>query len=205
MTKERLKSPRVRLFVALDLPMTVREGIAAWGGSALRDPALRPVPTEALHVTLAFLGWRPERDVRRAAEVLHRVRAPAPRIAFEAEPVARPGGRKPARLFAIEAPSEGTIALQRDLEAELVEARLYKPEKRPFWSHVTVARVRREKGERNRYMRVERPPGPLPAALCEPFGGVRVTLYRSILRPVGAEYTPLAQVELPTDEAAAKR
>lgn len=202
MAKERLKSPRLRLFVALDLPSGVREGLAAWGDGELADPALRRVPQGALHVTLAFLGWRPERDVRRVAEVVHRVRGPAPRIALEADPVARPAGRKPPRLYALDAPSEETLALQRGLEAELVEARLYRPEKRPFWSHVTVARVRREKGERNRYMRVERPPGPLPPALCEPFGGVRVTLYLSVLRPAGAQYTPLAQVELPTDEAA---
>jgi hypothetical protein len=30
-TKERLKSPRARLFVALDLPEETREGIVAWG------------------------------------------------------------------------------------------------------------------------------------------------------------------------------
>jgi 2'-5' RNA ligase len=60
MAKERLKSPRTRLFVALDLPDAVREGLVAWGERELRDPALRPVRPEALHVTLAFLGWSSE-------------------------------------------------------------------------------------------------------------------------------------------------
>ena len=50
-------------------------------------------------------------------------------------------------------------------------------------------------------MRVETPPGPLPAELCEPFGAVRVTLYRSLLRPTGAEYVSLAALDLPSDEA----
>ncbi|MGN6217756.1 MAG: 2'-5' RNA ligase family protein [Solirubrobacterales bacterium] len=67
MAKERLKSPRARLFVALDLPDRIREGIAAWGREALSDPALRPVPVESLHVTLAFLGYRPEKEVERIA------------------------------------------------------------------------------------------------------------------------------------------
>ena len=43
------------------------------------------------------------------------------------------------------------------------------------------------------------PPGPVPEALRAPFRGVRITLYRSILRSAGAEYDPLAQVELPSD------
>lgn len=204
-TKERLKSPRVRLFVALDLPAAVREGIAAWGERALADPALRPVPQKALHVTLAFLGWRWERDIPRAAEIVNRVRAGAPSLGFGPEPVAIPPKRREKSLFALDAPSRAATAMQRDLEAELVEARLYKPEKRPFWSHVTVARVRREKAAKRRYMAVRRPPGPIPEALCEPFQAVRVTLYRSVLQPAGAQYTPLAQVELPTSTGPGRR
>jgi RNA 2',3'-cyclic 3'-phosphodiesterase len=200
--KERLKSPRVRLFVALDLPAEVRNGIVAWGEDALSDPALRPVSPQALHITLAFLGWCWEREITRAAEIVHRVRAGMPRIELAAEPVGIPP-RKSPRLFALDGPSEDTVAIQRELEAELVAARLYKPEKRPFWSHVTVARVRKVRGEK-RYMRVERAPPAIPEALRAPFLGVRVTLYRSVLRPAGAEYTPLAQTELPTDEAAVR-
>ena len=37
----------------------------------------------------------------------------------------------------------------------------------------------------------------LPAALEQPFGSVRIALYRSNLRPQGAEYVSLANVELP--------
>jgi hypothetical protein len=51
-------------------------------------------------------------------------------------------------------------------------------------------------------MRVEAPPGPLPAELLEPFGAVRVTLYRSRLRPSGAEYVSLAELDLPPAKAA---
>lgn len=203
--KERLKSPRVRLFVALDLPASVRQGIAAWGRAALVDPALRPVPQDALHVTLVFLGWRWERDIPRAAEIVNRIRGVAPRLELASEPVAIPRKRREKSLFALDAPSQATTALQQGLEAELVEARLYKPEKRPFWSHVTVARVRREKAGKRRYMAVHRPPEPIPEALHGPFQAVRVTLYRSVLQSAGAQYTPLAQVELPTSTGPGQR
>ena len=205
MTKERLKSPRARLFVALDLPERVREGLVAWQGEALPDPALRPVAAEALHVTLCFLAYQPEREIERIAEVVRLVGARPVVARLKGEPVAVPP-RRP-RLFAVDAESEAAIELQAELSDALIAERFYKPEKRDFWPHVTVARIKptkrsaseRRGRRRGRPMRVEAPPGPLPAELCEPFDAARVTLYRSLLRPTGAEYVSLAALDLPSD------
>jgi 2'-5' RNA ligase len=202
--KERLGSPRARLFVALDLPDRVREPLAAWQRRELGDPALRTVAPDALHVTLCFLDYHPERLIERIAAAIEGI-APRPvEVRFEPEPVAVPRNRP--RLFAADAPSEATGELQAELSAGLEAEGFYTPEKRPFWSHVTVARVRPERGEKGPPRRrrrgkprvVERPPGPLPEALLDPFFGVRVTLYRSHLRPAGAEYAPLAGFDLPS-------
>lgn len=193
MAKERLKSPRLRLFVALDLPDEVREGIAAWGGRA-EDPALRQLPAENLHVTLAFLGWRPEKEVERIAAVLEESVAPAPLVELR-DPVPLPP-RRP-RLFALPAVSPGAELLQAGLQERLAAEHFYKPEKRPFWPHVTFARVRPEGRGSKKPMRVESSPAELPQSLSEAFYGVRLTLYRSELQRAGARYIPLAQVELP--------
>lgn len=195
MAKERLKSPRVKLFVALDLPEPVRAGIDEWGARELDDPALRPVPRRSLHITLAFLGWRPEKQVAELAEVVAASRAAAPSLEL-GQPVQRPE-RGRARLFALPVASPGAVALQSGLEERLVAARLYEPEKRPFWPHVTVARVKREERGSKRPARVSKAPGALSEELLRPFDAVRITLYRSELQPQGAQYTPLAQVELP--------
>jgi 2'-5' RNA ligase len=195
MAKERLKSPRARLFVALDLPEGVRDGIVAWGRKELADPALRPVAAESLHVTLAFLGWLPEKEIPRLAGIVSAAGGPAPRLRLE-DPVPRPQRGRP-RLFALPADSPGAVELQAGLQERLVEARLYEPEKRPFWPHVTVARVRREERGSKRPALVARPPGAAPKALLQAVSCVRMTLYRSELKPQGAEYTPLAQVDLP--------
>jgi len=197
MTKERLKSPRARLFVALDLPEGVRSGIVAWGRDELGDPALRQVAPESLHITLAFLGYRPEKEIERLAAVVEQSGGPGPSIELRG-PVARPPRGRP-RLFALPAHSPGAVTLQATLQERLAAERLYQPEKRPFWPHVTVARVRPEGRGSRRSRRVSRLPGPLPQALLQPFNGVRVTLYRSKLQPQGALYTPLAQVELSAD------
>jgi 2'-5' RNA ligase len=195
MTKERLKSPRARLFVALDLPDEVRDGLAAWGRQALGDPALRRVAPESLHVTLAFLGYLAEKEIPRLAEIVEASGGPAPRIEL-GNPVQRPE-RGRARLFALPAESPATVELQAGLQEKLVEAHLYKPEKRPFWPHVTLARVRREERDSKRPALVSQPPKALPQDLLQPFDGIRIVLYRSELQPQGAQYTPLAQVELP--------
>lgn len=194
MAKERLKSPRARMFVALDLPQAVREGLGAWGKVELADPALRPVRPEFLHVTLAFLGHRPQKEAEAVAAAMTECAGPAPLVDL-GEVTAKPP-RRP-RLFALPAHSPGTEAMQARLSELLVSERLYKPEKRPFWPHVTVARVRPEGRGSKRPMRVEHWPAELPQGLSGPFYGVRLTLYRSELQPQGARYVPMAQVELP--------
>jgi RNA 2',3'-cyclic 3'-phosphodiesterase len=194
MAKERLKSPRARMFIALDLPEALRAEIVAWGRRELRDPALRVVPAQSLHITLAFLGYMAERQVEPLSWIVAGLESPAPTIEL-GDPVAKPTLKR-ARLFALPAESPGAVALQAELEEKLVAERLFKPEKRPFWPHVTVARVK-SKGRGSRApQRVEKTPGWLPEELSRPARAVRLRLYRSELNPTGARYTPLAQIEL---------
>ena len=105
MVKERLKSPRARLFVALDLPDAVRAGIAAWGREELVDPALRPVRAESLHITLAFLGYLSEKEIPRLGEIVESSGGRAPSIELD-DPVPRPERGRP-RLFALPADFAG--------------------------------------------------------------------------------------------------
>jgi len=185
---------RIRAFVALDLPDAVRAGIDSWGAAELGDEALRPVAVEKLHLTLCFLGHIPAADVERAARIVAAVGPRPVPVTFRAEPVAKPRGRP--RLFALDADSPAAVALQEELARELAEAGVYEPDQRPFWPHLTVARVRSETGKR-RPRRVRTRPGALPAALVHTFDSVRIALYRSNLRPGGAQYVPLANLDLP--------
>jgi len=182
------------LFVALDLPEGMRAGIVAWGERELTDPGVRRVAPESLHVTLAFLGYLREREIPRLAGVVEGAGGPAPRLLL-GQPVPRPERGRP-RLFALPVESPAAVELQARLQEGLVGARLYRPEKRPFWPHVTVARVRRRERGSQRPALVSKPPGALPQALLQPAVCRRLTLYRSVLQPQGAQYTPLAQVEL---------
>jgi len=203
---ERSESSRViRAFVALQLPEDVRERIAAWGAEELSDPALRPVPREHLHVTLAFLGWQEEDSIAETAKLLGTCAGRAPALQLGLDPVAKPGGRRP-NFFALEVSSPAASLLQAEVAATLADAGVYQPDERRFWPHVTLARTRTEKrqggGRSKRRMAVRRAPKRLPQELAQPFEAVRLTLYRSILRSAGAQYDALAQFELPATQAA---
>jgi 2'-5' RNA ligase len=184
---ERPGSPRARLFVALEPGESVRRELAAWCDELVsgRDD-LRPVGEHALHLTLVFLGWQYERDVGRIGDLVEAA-------ATEEVPLLTPAGvkavppRRP-RLFGLDLrDEEGRAgALQAALSSALEGARLYRPEKRPFWPHMTLARVKRN-----------RRAAPLEAAAMPgPFEAPALTLYRSTLRPQGAVYDPLRRVEL---------
>jgi RNA 2',3'-cyclic 3'-phosphodiesterase len=194
--KERLKSPRARLFVALDLPQDVRSGLVDWQRTALSDPALRLVRPEALHITLVFLGYHPEKEAKKIAKKAFAVDAAAPAVELITDPVGVP--RKRPRLIAVEAQSDDTVELQRQVEERLVGAGYYEPEKRPFWPHLTVARVKPEAPGSRKPAQIRRDPPPLPEHMFRFFRPTRLVLFKSHLRPTGAEYESVAELELPT-------
>jgi RNA 2',3'-cyclic 3'-phosphodiesterase len=183
-TRERPGSPRTRLFVALELPEQARGSIAVWRDASLGGfDDLRPVRAEYLHMTLVFLGWQYERDIERIAATAFEPLAglaPAELSARALVPVPKRG----PRLFALdlEDPAGAASTVQEAAARALSAARFYEPEKRPFWPHVTLARVKR--GRRAPRVEATDPPG-------ERFEASVITLYRSVLQPQGARYEPL--------------
>jgi 2'-5' RNA ligase len=177
---------KLRLFVALDLPAAARAALAAFR-SAAADPAVwRPLPDDALHLTLAFLGHRPEADVPALVDVLRRVESAAPRLVL-GEALALPP-RRPRVLTAEVLDPDGTLtALQAAVSRDLAAGGLYTPETRPYRPHATVARLRPD-------ARAPRETGSDPVSL--EFHGEALTLYQSRLRRDGARYEPLASFPL---------
>jgi len=173
--------------VALDLPEDVRAELAVWRDERIRGrDDLRPVAEEALHVTLAFLGYRAEQEAGAIAEAITSAAGEAPLLV--------PGDVKPIpprrpRLFALDLddPDGACARLQQRVSDALEAERFYKPEKRPFWPHVTLARVKRN--QRADPLPADRPP-------LDPFRAPQLTLYRSTLRPQGAKYDALAEAAL---------
>jgi 2'-5' RNA ligase len=169
--------------------MEDRAGLAEWRDRLVegRDD-LRPSAAETLHLTLVFLGYQAEKDVPAIARAA--LGAVQELSAAELSPSAiTPLPRRSPRLFALDLEdADGrAAAIQAAASAALAEGRWYRPERRAWWPHMTLARVKR--GRRAEPLES---PEPLPGPLVAPV----VTLYRSTLRPQGALYTPLEQVEL---------
>jgi 2'-5' RNA ligase len=176
--------------VALELPDEARVALVSWQARVLtgRDPELRAVAPDALHVTLAFLGGRPESEIGAIGSAVSG--AVAGLVAPSLEPLAVKGvPRRRPRLFAVDlSDADGRAgAVQAAVSNALSDSGFYTPEKRAFWPHITVARVRR--GTREVAPLREPPPG-------EPFVAREVVLYRSWLSPRGARYEPLVRATL---------
>ena len=125
------------------------------------------------------------------------VQAEAPAVELAAEPVGIPRGKRP-RLIAVAANSEGTVALQKQVEERLVQSGFYEPEKRAYWPHLTVARVRPEAPGSRKPALITTQPHPLPEHMFRFFRPTRLVLFKSHLRRTGAEYEAMAELELTT-------
>ena len=133
-------------------------------------------------MTLVFLGYQPEKEIERIAEAAF---APLRGLAVArlAPADVKPVPPRRPRLFALDLldEDERAGAVQAAAERALVKGGWYRPEKRPFWPHLTLARVKRDRRADPLAAR-----GGLPGR----FEAREVVLYRSTLRPQGAEYTP---------------
>lgn len=180
----------MRLFVALDVPTQMLQRVQRWQRTVVRGERLRPVALEALHVTLAFLGQRPQAVAEDVGQVLAELR-PGPvegRLLPEPVPVPR---RRP-RLLALAVESRAAVALQAELSRRLRDLGLHEPDERPYWPHLTVFRLQRRRNG-NGPTRVPA----LDGGDGQAFGFRRIALYRSDLRPKGASYSLLAANDLP--------
>ncbi len=173
---------RLRLFVGLPLPQDSVERLAAWQERELanvRDTRL--VPRGNLHVTLAFLGWRPSADVAGINEVAREAARAAER------PVLTVAGYRETRsvgMVVLDDEDGRATRLAEAVGEGLERLGVYEREKRSWLPHVTVLRFRR-------------PPRVRPALPdLGPVSPSEVALYHSVLLPTGAQYEILQSVPL---------
>ena len=171
---------RIRLFCALSLPDEIVDAVLDWQ-ARLPGGRFRPVPPDNLHVTLAFLGHRPRRDVEPvAAELEAAARSAGPiRLAVRGYRETRSVG-----MLVLDDAGGAAATLAADLHARLERLGVYTPERRPWLSHLTVVRF----PERPRL----RPSLPELGDIV-PSGAA---VYHSVLRPTGAQYVVLQEFAL---------
>ena len=165
-----------RLFVAIELPETVRDLLEPL---ALGLPGGRAVPREQLHLTLRFIGELEGKALRDVRGVLGEVRA-RPFSLTACGVGCFPRRRDPRVAWAGFRHGPELAALHRGVEAALERVGI-PPEGRKLHPHVTLVRLGAPRPARvaawlREHAMLESPPFPVTA----------FRLYSSLLRPSGA-------------------
>lgn len=196
----------MRLFVGLDLPDEIRDRIAQFMAE-MRGlaPDVRWVKAESLHVTLKFIGEKPDRFAIEIQKALASIAAPSFEIAFRGSgffPTPRA-----ARVFWIGIKADAALPqLAGKIDASLAQIRIPK-ETRAFSPHLSVARAgsgapprQQTDGKNLRFAQLQER---LAQVAASHFGTMLARdffLYRSHLSSQGSRYEKLARFELHSPE-----
>lgn len=201
-----LCSTQMRIFVGLDLPEEIRSRIAQFMADVRGlAPDVRWVAAESLHVTLKFVGEKPDAIVSQVQESLVSVSAPSFEIAF------RGSGffptPKSARVFWIGIEGGAALAkLAYQIEDVLAGIGIPK-EERAFSPHLTLARAgagapQRKKADHanSRFAMLQQRLAQMPATEFGTMLARDFFLYRSQLSSQGSRYTKIARFTLRSPE-----
>ena len=175
----------MRLFIALDLPEAVRDSLAAWRPD-LPDP--RWTSADRLHLTLRFLGERPDARAETIADRMDTFAA-APVPVRTGDLIRLPSARRP-RVLAVRLEENAALTdLYARLGATLAKVGV-PPDERPPFPHVTLARFKTpEPAALRKALRGTSPPEAAGVA-------TTVSLIHSERSAEGSTYTPIMTVTL---------
>jgi 2'-5' RNA ligase len=194
----------MRVFVALDLDDEIRERIQQFV-EEVRElaPGARWVRAESLHVTLKFIGERPDAVVKQIEEILGSVGGQPFQVRFRRAgffPTA-----KAARVFWVGIDADPRLAeLAKRIEEELTGMGIPE-EKRGFNPHLTLARAgggsgqpgwRKSDKTNPQFMKLQDSLGKLALPDFGTMTAREFFLYRSQLSNKGARYTKIARFVL---------
>lgn len=187
----------LRVFIAIDLPESVKEFLRTTSRELQKYGAdVKWVRPESIHLTLKFLGEIPADLVPRLERELRPVFGTQAPTELSIRGLGGfPGLSRPRVVWAGLVDAAGSL---RPLVAALdrvLEPLGFAPERRPFSPHLTLGRVRSNTGisaltdGMRRHVDVTGPS----------FTADHATLFRSDLKPTGAEYTALCRFDFRRD------
>jgi 2'-5' RNA ligase len=194
----------MRLFVALDLEEEIRNRIQNFVNEMHElAPDARWVNPESLHVTLKFIGEKPNSMVKQIEDTLTSIKGAPIELRFWKTgffPTPRS-----ARIFWVGIAAGAVLEkLANNVENSLAEIGIPK-EKRAFSPHLTLARARGDSGaprwragdKANRtFASLQQKLAELPPPDFGTMAAREFFLYRSQLSPKGSRYTKIARFPL---------
>lgn len=187
-----------RLFIAAEVPPDVKaELVAAQEHLRRGDPPVKWVAPEAMHLTFHFLGETDVALLPRLGAALHAALEGQHAAALHLTSAgAFPNLRRPNVVWAGVGGATAAIEHTHAAIAGALESLGLPRETRPFRTHLTLGRVRREAtpAQQERLGEAIRSLPPFTPAT---WSAGRVALFRSELRSGGPIYTELDSVALP--------
>ena len=202
-------SSTMRLFVAFDLDPEVRQQIQDFV-SRVREfaPKVRWVTADSLHVTLKFIGERPESMIKQIEDSLNTIHC----VQFQIE-FARTGffpNAKSARVFWIGIHADDSLPHLAEVIDDHLSVLDIAKEARTFSPHLTLARAsggsgapgwRRGDRPNRQFAELQKFLDNHPAPDFGTMAAREFFLYRSQLSPTGSQYTKIARFELGSSES----
>jgi len=184
----------MRAFIAIDLDRPLKKNLEALITELQpKGKNVRWVSTEAMHLTLKFLGEIADQDVALITDVLENIVKNHRPFTLRLQGTGFfPPGRKDPRVLWVGAQGDSSLqVLQEDVESAM-EKLGFAREKREFHPHLTLGRVKFSSRLEPLLLELEKHKETA-------FGEMqvrRVTFFKSTLRPAGAEYTVLSEFQL---------
>ncbi|MGD8535642.1 MAG: RNA 2',3'-cyclic phosphodiesterase [Candidatus Aminicenantes bacterium] len=187
----------MRTFIAINLDPEIKKALSQFVSELnARSPerrGIRWVRPEAMHLTLKFLGEINEEKVPRIESVLKRIsekHGPFP-LRVKGTGYFPPKSKNPRVLWVAVEEVDNLKRLQSHLEEEM-ESLGFPKERRTFHPHLTLGRVKTISNikETLHFLETHRDKN---------FGEMeakKITFFRSVLKPTGAEYSVLSEFEL---------
>ena len=183
----------VRAFIAIALPPEICLALSDCISRIKQHHGdIKWVRTEGLHITLKFLGDIQPGRVEEIASSLSQIGSACPAFEISIEGAgAFPGMQRPRIIWTgIRQGAEELIRLASQIDGAM-ETFGFEPEGRPFKPHITLGRVRSPKNIRETMEAVKNQTG-----IFGTFRANAIILMQSVLKPTGAEYTPLHQFQI---------
>jgi 2'-5' RNA ligase len=184
----------LRSFLAIELPATILKRIEEVQRDLKSSRAdVRWVSPQNIHLTLKFFGNIEESIIESIIQLIEGPAQDATPFSLKIEGMgAFPSLKSPRVIWmGFQEGKERIVAIQKQLEREF-EKIGFQPEGRPFHPHLTLGRMRSNRGKDELVREMER-------YREEAFGNFqveKVILFKSELRPTGPIYTVLREVRL---------
>jgi len=184
----------MRTFIAIDLDESIKDCISELLKKIDKgSKSIRWIKRQAMHITLKFLGEIPDRKIPNIESILKNISEkykafPLCLIGTDSFP---PGRKNPRVLWVGIEKNETLKKLQSHLEAKLEEIN-FPRESRIFHPHLTLGRVKASHNLEPTLFELEKHRD-------TSFGEMKVkkiTLFKSTLKPSGAEYSVIFESKL---------